>query len=275
VPGPPLRATITRVEVLTPRSLAEALQFKAERPDAVPIQGGTDVMVELNFDRARPQALLNLNEVAELRSWSRDNGTLRLGSGLTYTEAMKAPLADELRALAEASRTVGGPQIRNRGTIGGNLGTASPAGDALPPLLVSQAQLVLQSTSGERTIPLADFLVGPKQNALAVDELIVAVVVPATGSRQTFMKIGPRNAMVIAVVSLAVLVDEERGEVRASFGSAGPIPGLVSLPLDERDDLPDRVAEAASPIDDVRGTAQYRRHALRVLAERALERCLA
>ena len=154
------------MEVLTPRSLAEALQFKAERPDAVPIQGGTDVMVELNFDRARPSALLNLNEVAELRSWSRENGTLRLGSGLTYTEAMKSPLADELRALAEASRTVGGPQIRNRGTIGGNLGTASPAGDALPPLLVAQAQLVLQSASGERTIPLADFLVGPKQSAL-------------------------------------------------------------------------------------------------------------
>jgi CO/xanthine dehydrogenase FAD-binding subunit len=263
------------VDVLTPRTLDEALRFKAERPDAVPIQGGTDVMVDLNFDRARPPALLNLNEVAELRSWSRDNGTLRLGSGLTYTEAMKAPLADDLRALAEASRTVGGPQIRNRGTIGGNLGTASPAGDALPPLLVSRAQLVLQSTSGERTMALTEFLVGPKQNALAEDELIVAVLVPAGGPRQTFMKIGPRNAMVIAVVSLAVLVDEERGEVRGSFGSAGPVPGLLSLPLDERDDLPDRVAEAASPIDDVRGTAQYRRHALRVLAERALERCLA
>jgi CO/xanthine dehydrogenase FAD-binding subunit len=263
------------VDVLTPRTLDEALRFKAERPDAVPIQGGTDVMVDLNFDRARPPALLNLNEVAELRSWSRDNGTLRLGSGLTYTEAMKAPLADDLRALAEASRTVGGPQIRNRGTIGGNLGTASPAGDALPPLLVSRAQLVLQSTSGERTMALTEFLVGPKQNALAEDELIVAVLVPAGGPRQTFMKIGPRNAMVIAVVSLAVLVNEERGEVRGSFGSAGPVPGLLSLPLDERDDLPDRVAEAASPIDDVRGTAQYRRHALRVLAERALERCLA
>jgi CO/xanthine dehydrogenase FAD-binding subunit len=263
------------VDVLTPRTLDEALRFKAERPDAVPIQGGTDVMVDLNFDRARPPALLNLNEVAELRSWSRDNGTLRLGSGLTYTEAMKAPLADDLRALAEASRTVGGPQIRNRGTIGGNLGTASPAGDALPPLLVSRAQLVLQSTSGERTMALTEFLVGPKQNALAEDELIVAVLVPAGGPRQTFMKIGPRNAMVIAVVSLAVLVDEERGEVRGSFGSAGPVPGLLSLPLDERDDLPDRVAEAASPINDVRGTAQYRRHALRVLAERALERCLA
>jgi len=261
--------------VLTPRTLEEALALKAERPDAVPIQGGTDVMVELNFDRARPPALLNLNEVPELRSWSRDNGMFRLGSGLTYTEAMKAPLADEARALAEASRTVGGPQIRNRGTIGGNLGTASPAGDALPPLLVSEAQLVLRSTNGERTIALTDFLVGPKQNALAENELIVAVLVPAGGPRQTFMKVGPRNAMVIAVVSLALCFDEERGEVRASFGSAGPIPGLVTAPLDDRDELPDRVAEAASPIDDVRGTARYRQHALRVLTARALERCLA
>ena len=261
--------------MLTPRTLEEALALKAERPDAVPIQGGTDVMVELNFDRARPPALLNLNEVPELRGWSRDNGTLRLGSGLTYTETMKAPLADEARALAEASRTVGGPQIRNRGTIGGNLGTASPAGDALPPLLVSEAELVLRSTNGERTIALTDFLVGPKQNALAEDELIVAVLAPAGGASQTFMKVGPRNAMVIAVVSLALSVDEERGEVRASYGSAGPVPGLVTAPLDDRSDLPERVAEAASPIDDVRGTARYRQHALRVLTARALERCLA
>ncbi len=119
------------MDVLTPRSLDEALSFKSELPGAVPIQGGTDVMVALNFDRLRPEALLNLNEVPELRSWSRDNGALRLGAGLTYTEAMTGPLADELPALAEASRTVGSPQIRNRGTIGGNLGTASPAGDAL------------------------------------------------------------------------------------------------------------------------------------------------
>src|SRR6266550_3309724 len=127
------------VDVLTPRTLEEALALKAERPDAVPIQGGTDVMVELNFDRARPPALLNLNEVGELRGWSRENGSIRLGAGLTYTEAMDAPLSDALPALAEASRTVGGPQIRNRGTVGGNLGTASPAGDALPPLLIGDA----------------------------------------------------------------------------------------------------------------------------------------
>src|SRR4051812_50210974 len=123
--------TLRAVDVLTPRTLDEALALKAERPDAVPIQGGTDVMVELNFDRARPAILLNLNEVPELRGHARENGTLRLGSGLTYTEAMG--LAEPLLALAEASRTVGGPPIRNRGTLGGNLGPAPPAGAAPPP----------------------------------------------------------------------------------------------------------------------------------------------
>ena len=200
---------------------------------------------------------------------------MRLGAGLTYTEAMKASFADEYRSLAEASRTVGGPQIRNRGTLGGNLGTASPAGDALPPLLVLDAEVELASAGGVRTVPLREFIVGPKRNALGPDELIVAVVVKLGGPRQTFMKIGPRNAMVIAVVSLALAVDEERGELRAVYGSAGPVPGIVTAPLDERDGFAERVAEAASPIDDVRGTAAYRRHALRVLAERALERCLA
>jgi len=257
------------VEVLSPRSLEEALAIKAERPDAVPIQGGTDVMVELNFDRARPPVLLNLNDVFELRGWSRDNGTLRLGSGLTYTEAMQ--LGEPLRALAEASRTVGGPQIRNRGTIGGNLGTASPAGDALPPLLVYGAVVEVGSVHGARLVPLQEFLVGPKRNTLEPEELILSVRLPAPGPRQTFMKVGPRNAMVISVVSLAMLVED--GEARASYGSAGPVPGLVTGQPDA--DFAACVAEAATPIDDVRGTAEYRRHALRVLAERALERCLA
>ena len=258
-----------------PRSLEEALRLKAEHPDAVPIQGGTDVMVELNFDRARPELLLSLNEVGDLRGWSRENGTLRLGSGLTYTEAMQEPLAGELPALAEASRTVGSPQIRNRGTVGGNLGTASPAGDALPPLLVEHAEVEVASVRGPRRLPLGEFLVGPKQNALAEDELVVAVHVSPSGQPQTFMKVGPRNAMVIAVCSLALVADRERGELRAAYGSAGPVPTLVTAPLEELDSFPERVAAAASPIDDVRGTAAYRRHALRVLTHRALERCLA
>jgi CO/xanthine dehydrogenase FAD-binding subunit len=256
------------VDVLTPRTLDEALRLKAGRPDAVPIQGGTDVMVELNFDRARPPVLLNLNEVPELRGWSRNDGRITLGAGLTYTEAMETPLP----ALAEASRTVGGPQIRNRGTIGGNLGTSSPAGDALPPLLVCGAQVRVASVRGERTLPLEQFVVGVKRNALADDELILDVSVEAEPARQTFMKVGPRNAMVISVVSLALRVD---GGLTASFGSAGPVPGVVRASLDEAEAFPEAVAAAASPIDDVRGTAAYRRHALRVLTKRALDRCLA
>jgi CO/xanthine dehydrogenase FAD-binding subunit len=266
-------ATLGAVDVLTPRTLDEALRLKSESPGAVPIQGGTDVMVELNFDRARPAALLNLNEVAELRGWSRTNGRVSLGAGLTYAEAMDRPLAETLPALAEAARTVGGPQIRNRGTVGGNLGTASPAGDAVPPLLVADAEVTLASVRGERNLPLREFVVGPKRNVLADDELIVGVSVDAGGGRETFLKVGPRNAMVIAVVSLAVRVVD--GELRAAFGSAGPVPTLVRAPLDEAASFPDQVASAASPIDDVRGTAAYRRHALRVLAQRALERCLA
>jgi CO/xanthine dehydrogenase FAD-binding subunit len=261
------------MDVLTPRTLGEALALKAGRPDARPIQGGTDVMVELNFDHSRPSALLNLNEVEELRGWSRDNGTLRLGAGLTYAEATSGKLAELFPALAEGARTVGSPQIRNRGTIGGNLGTASPAGDALPPLQIRGAEVELASERGSRTLPLTEFLVGPKRNALAPDELIVAVRVPAAPGSETFMKVGPRNAMVIAVVSLALRVEGD--EIVASFGSAGPVTGVVRAPLAERDTFPERVAAAASPIDDVRGTAQYRRHALRVLTKRALDRCLA
>jgi CO/xanthine dehydrogenase FAD-binding subunit len=263
------------MDVLTPRSLDDALRLKAEHPDAVPIQGGTDVMVALNFDRMRPELLLNLNEVAELRGWSRENGSVRLGAGLTYTEVLHGPLSGELPALAEASRTVGSPQIRNRGTIGGNLGTASPAGDGLPPLLVEDAEIEFASVRGTRRLPLGEFLVGPKRNALADDELIVAVVVRPGGQPQTFMKVGPRNAMVIAVCSLALVADRERGELRAAYGSSGPVVGLVRAPLEDAAGFPERVAAAASPIDDVRGTAAYRRHALRVLTQRALERCAA
>jgi CO/xanthine dehydrogenase FAD-binding subunit len=263
------------MEVLTPHSLDEALRLKSEYPEALPVQGGTDVMVALNFDRARPERVLNLNEVQELRGWSRSNGEVRLGAGLTYADLMLGELAELLPALAEASRTVGSPQIRNRGTIGGNLGTASPAGDALPPLLVGDAQIDIASVRGTRRLPLAEFLVGVKQNALAPDELVVAIRVQPARSAQTFMKVGPRNAMVISVCSLALQVDPDRGEIRAAFGSASPTVRLVTAPLDQAPGFPALVAESASPIDDVRGTAAYRRHALTVLTRRALDRCLA
>ena len=260
------------MEVLTPRTLEEALQLKAEHPEAWPIQGGTDVMVALNFDRGRPGAMLNLNEVAELRGYARADGALRLGAALTYSEIEHGELRDVLPALAEASRTVGSPQIRNRGTIGGNLGTASPAGDAIPPLVVEGAQVECASVRGTRAVPLTDFVTGVKRNVLEADELITAVLVEPSSSPQTFMKVGPRNAMVIAVVSLAVSATDR--ELRACCGSAATRPVLITAARDEADSFPERVAASAAPIDDVRGTERYRRHALRVLTERAMKRVL-
>ncbi len=259
------------MDVLTPRTLPEALRLKAEHRDAWPVQGGTDVLVALNFDRGRPPSLLNLNEIAELRGYARRGDALRLGSGLTYSEIEHGPLREVLPALAEASRTVGSPQIRNRGTIGGNLGTSSPAGDALPPLLLEGAEVECASVRGTRMVPLGEFVTGVKRNALEPDELISAVWLTPTRAPQTFMKVGPRNAMVIAVVSLAVSAGDE---LRASFGSASPRPVLVTAPREEAGSFAEQVAAAASPIDDVRGSARYRRHALRVLTERALKRLL-
>lgn len=263
------------MEVLAPRSLAEALRMKAECPAAVPVAGGTDLMVELNYRRREPSALLDLGRVPELHGWSREGDALRLGAGLTFGEIERGPVSGLLPALGEAARTIGSPQIRNRGTIGGNLGTASPAGDALPPLLVEDAEVELASARGTRRVSVSGFVTGVKRNALEPDELVVAVHVRPSTARQTFMKVGPRNAMVISVVSLAVLVDRERGELRAAFGSAAPVPTLVTAPLAAADAFPRSVVAAASPIDDVRGTAAYRCHALAVLTRRGLERCAA
>src|SRR5690242_17803254 len=162
----------------------------ADHPGAKPIQGGTDLMVALNFDRERPVEMLNLNEVRELRGYTRDNGSLRLGSGLTYSEIEHGELREVVPALAEASRTVGSPQIRNRGTIGGNLGTASPAGDAIPPLVVEGAEVECASVRGTRRVPVLEFIIGVKRNALEPDELITAVWLLPSGAPQTFMKVG-------------------------------------------------------------------------------------
>ena len=277
------------MDVLQPTTWQEALAAKAEHPEAVPLAGGTDVMVALNFDRLRPEAILDLTRVRDLGGWARVDGLVRLGAGVTYTRLVDE-LARELPGLALASRTVGSPQIRNRGTVGGNLGTASPAGDALPPLMACGARVRLASLRGKRTLSLEEFLVGPKRNALEPDELIAGVDVPVARGPQQFSKIGTRNAMVIAVAAFALALDRDLRTVRTAIGSAGPVvlrardaEAFVGEAVDAggwdtgaplSDDVVHRfgelVAAAARPIDDVRGTAAYRRHALAVLARRTL-----
>src|SRR5712672_745054 len=177
------------MEFLQPTTWTEALDMKAEHPEALPIAGGTDVMVEINFDRHRPEAFIDLTRIAELSEWGRDGDVLRIGAGVTYTRLINE-LGDQLPGLAIASRTVGSPQTRNRGTVGGNLGTASPAGDAHPVLLACDALVEVASTSGSRRIPAREFFVGPKRNAMRQDELISAFLVePVTGPQQ-FSKVG-------------------------------------------------------------------------------------
>jgi CO/xanthine dehydrogenase FAD-binding subunit len=278
------------MEFLQPRSLPEALAAKAERPEAVPIAGGTDVMVELNFDRERPPVLLDLSRVGELAAWDHQDGRLRVGAGVTYTRLIDE-LAGPAPGLALASRTVGSPQIRNRGTVGGNLGSASPAGDCHPVLLASGAEVEVASVGGTRRLPADQFFTGPKRHALRPQELIRAVHLPVATGPQQFAKIGTRNAMVIAVCSFALVLDPAHGRVGTGIGSAGPTPlrareaeRFLQGMLDSEGLWESRapigasaaarfgelVAAGAEPIDDVRGTAAYRVHALGVLARRTL-----
>ncbi len=274
------------MEFLSPGTLDDALAARAEHPESVAIMGGTDVMVELNFGRRRPSQLLDLTRIDELAHWDRVDGEIRLGAGVTYARVIDE-LAEDLPGLARASRTVGSPQIRNRGTVGGNLGAASPAGDAHPALLAAFAEVELSSVSGVRRVPASEFYRGVKTHAGRPDELVTAAWIRAADGPQEFSKVGTRNAMVIAVAAFAIALHPRERLVGTGIGSAAPTPrraevaeDFLSAELDwaGRRDVPDAVtrefgrlvASAAAPIDDVRGTAAYRRHSLAVLARRCL-----
>jgi CO/xanthine dehydrogenase FAD-binding subunit len=275
---------------LQPSSWREALEMKSAHPEAMPIAGGTDVMVEINFDRHRPETVIDLTRVPELLEWGTDDGRLRVGAGVSYTRII-AELGDRLPGLAMASRTVGSPQIRNRGTVGGNLGSASPAGDAHPPLLASGALVEVESVGGSRRLAAKEFFVGPKRHAMRSDELIAAFLVEPARGPQQFSKVGTRNAMVIAVCSFGLALDVERQRVGTGIGSAGPTPlhaeaaerflegalgearlweTKAAMPEVMSSRFGELAADAARPIDDLRGTAAYRRRALAVMARRTL-----
>lgn len=276
--------------VLVPTSLDQALSMLAATPDALVLAGGTDAMVEVNAGHRKPHHVLAVNRVAELRSWTFDpeTSTLRIGSAVTYAELMEPPIADLVPALAEASRTVGSPQIRHAGTLGGNLGTCSPAGDGLPVLAALDAIVHLASATGERSMPIGEFMVGVKRNARRPDELITAVTVPVVSGYQGYSKVGVRNAMVIALATACIVVDTPDRTVRLAIGSVGTTiirctdaeafaasavdfdSGSASADVVTR--FAELAAAASRPIDDHRATADYRRHAIGVMAGRLLRR---
>ena len=277
--------------VTVARSLAEALDSLARAPHTMVLTGGTDAMVEINFGHRRPVDVVSVDRIAELGRWQRDGSVLRIGAGVTYAALEAPPFSVLVPALAHAARTVGSPQIRNAGTIGGNVATGSPAGDTLPVLAALDASIELHNAGGVRVVPWPEFFIGPKKTSRRDDELVVAIHVPVRRGPQAFLKVGTRNAMVIAVASVCLVVDLDERTVRCALGSVGPVPlraaAAETWVVDQLRWTDDTVApvrpsvgrefgqragEAARPIDDHRGTAAFRRHAITVCAQRALER---
>jgi CO/xanthine dehydrogenase FAD-binding subunit len=274
------------VRVTVARSVADALAD----PGATFIAGGTDLMVAINFGRERPEHVVSIRSLAELQEVSVGD-RVRCGGSLTYSRLQEA-LGEHSPAMLEAARTIGSPQIRNAGTIGGNLGTCSPAGDTLPVLAALEAVVWLRSPEGERQVPFDAFMFGPRKSERKPGELVTAVEWDDAGRSQAFLKAGTRNAMVIAVANLAMVVDRRRRAVRVALGSVGPTiiraaeaerlaTGLFDesgweRPLRATEAAVERFGElaaaAARPIDDQRGTAAYRRHIVAVMARRALAR---
>ena len=271
------------------RTLNAACAALAADPGALVLAGGTDLMVEVNRGGRTVGDVVVIDRVPELQGWDREGDVLRLGASLTYAEMADPALASLVPALAQAARTVGSPQIRAAGTIGGNLATASPAGDTLPVLAALDAEVEIRSHQGHRTVPLDEFVIGVKANDLAPGELIAAVRVPVLDGPQEFLKVGPRNAMVISVASLALVVDRVGRTVRVGLGSVAPVPlraieaevmiaarldwvGGRSPTIHDVERFAELVADATRPIDDHRGSADYRRHSVGVLARRALVR---
>jgi CO/xanthine dehydrogenase FAD-binding subunit len=281
------------VTALAPDRLDDALAALDGDPALTVLAGGTDLMVAVNYGQRRPEAVLSLRRLTELRGWAVEPGPggdeVVLGAATTYTGLLRPELAGLVPALAQAARTVGSPQIRNTGTVGGNLATGSPAGDTLPVLAAHGARVELASAHGRRTLAVDEFLLGPKRTALRPGELLTAVRVPLASGPAEFLKIGVRNAMVIAVANCALVVDRPRRAVRCALGSVGPVPvrdpaaeawladevdwdGGTPPPAGVAEEFGRRLAAACRPIDDHRATADYRRHAVGVMARRAVAR---
>ena len=274
-----------------PDTVSAAVDRLAAEPSATVLAGGTDLMVEVNDGHRRPDAsVVVVNRIPELRSWRHDpqTATVTIGAAVSYREMLDGPLATMVPALAQAARTVGSPQIRNAGTLGGNLGTCSPAGDGLPVLSALDAVVELASSAGRRSVSVGDFMVGVKRTALEPGELIVSVTLPVVDGWQGYAKVGVRNAMVIAIASACVVIDRSHQRVAVALGSVGPtilrcpdaedhLAGAidwstVDIAPRDLDRFAELVSAASRPITDHRSSADYRRHAVGVLAKRLARR---
>ena len=276
------------MEFLIATTSEEVCTLLAEDPARKILAGGTDFMVEVNFRHREATGVIAIDRVPELRQWRHDGDSVLIGSCVTYREIERGPLSTLVPALAQSARTIGSPQIRNAGTIGGNLGTASPAGDMIPVLLALNATVTIRSISGSRTVSIDNLITGVKKTSLAENEFIESVKVPILRGSQEFLKVGPRNAMVISIASLAMVTDMDRKTIAVALGSVTAAPCRATeaekyienfvdwetMTVDSAaiSTFRELVSNASSPITDHRSSANYRRHTVSVLGERALLR---
>jgi CO/xanthine dehydrogenase FAD-binding subunit len=276
--------------VIVAKELKTALAALREHNDARLIQGGTDLMVEINFNHVKPTTMISLRDIEVLRTIRLDTpGIVSIGSGVPYSVIEGEPVLTDIPALAQAARTVGSPQIRAAGSLGGNLGTCSPAGDTLPVMFALDAMIHLNTMDSSRAVSIHDFMTGVKRSVRQHDEIITAIDFPIIKGWQGYSKVGVRNAMVISVASACLVADHEHADVRLALGSVGPtiircreaeawlkanhdLSQNAAAPLDIAEEFGKRAATESSPIDDHRSTAEYRRHAISVLASRLLRK---
>ena len=277
--------------VLIPRSVDELVEVFQEHPAAKLLAGGTDYMVEVNLHGRQPETMISLRQVKELTEWSVRTSQSRIiiGAGVPYADMEVGEISQLVPALAQAARTVGSPQIRAAGTLGGNLGTCSPAGDSLPVLAALNATIHVIGPDGNRDVEFVDFMVGVKKNSLQPSEFVHSVSMPIVEGWQGYAKVGTRNAMVISTASACLVRDSDEGFVSIALGSVGPtiirahdaeawlmkatsLRDGAQLEPSIAQEFGRRVAQESRPIDDHRSTAEYRRHAVGVLAQRLLLR---
>ena len=272
-------------DLLQPKTLNDALDALAQNNAAIrPLGGGTDMLVDIRAQRVQPDVLVALQNVNELRGVARENGHVRVGASTTIAEFLKNPLLTQYTALAQAASVFANPMIRNAGTVAGNIGSASPAGDMLPPLLALDAQIEIVGKNGTRTMPLNEFFLGPRKTARRADELIASLKIPAPSGSSAFYKLGLRQADAISLVSVAVWIERDGDtirDVRIALGAVAPRPlravhaeAILRGQIFNETNLKESArvaAEECSPIDDLRASASYRKRMVHVYVRRMLE----
>ena len=258
-----MKGVVSSLELLRPSGLDEALRMMRDEAPLTPMAGCTDLYVLLNFGELAPRRFIDIQRLDELKRIELGDDVLRIGAGASYSSIIRsAEVQRALPMLAAAAREIGGAQIQNRGTIGGNLANGSPAGDTLPVLAAADATIVLRSAAAERKVPLAGFYSGYRKTVLRADELIVAVEVAPVGGRQWFRKVGTRAAQAISKVVMAAV---RAPQPRIALGSVAAT--VVRVPRTEAalaggasaDEAVAVLLDEIHPIDDIRSTAEYRR----------------